>query len=349
MKTLSWALICLSFAAPTWASRPFKVEDMHKLSRIGSAQLSPEGKWVAFTVSRSDVTKNRMVTNLWLVPAAGGMPRQLTFGDRGSNEQPRWSPDSTSLYFVSSRVDNKPQVFRLPVTGGEASQITFAPGGVEAYYPSPDGGTIAFVSTVYPDCSDLLCNERKIKEHEEDPVKAQIITEIPFRRWDTWVDGKRRHIFVMPAEGGAARDVSPGDVDSPIWTESGSDELAFSPDGRELCFSRYVDNEALTGNSNLSRFQLPAAHPSESPPTKRATPPRSIRRTGAISPLALRCDLAKRPTRLVSSSTTARPGRRRTSSRPSIARSGRMFGVQTARAYTQPSKIRGRDPWHGWT
>jgi dipeptidyl aminopeptidase/acylaminoacyl peptidase len=255
MKILSWALVCLAFASPTWASRPFKVEDMHKLSRIGSAQLSPEGGWVAFTVSRSDVAKNRMVTNLWMVPAAGGTPKQLTFGDRGSNGQPRWSPDSMSLYFVSTRVDNKPQVFRLPVAGGEASQITSAPAGVDTYYLSPDGGTIAFVSTVYPECSDPPCNEKKIKEHDENPVKAQIITEIPFRRWDSWVDGKRRHIFVMPAEGGAAKDVTPGDVDSPIWTESGSDELAFSPDGRELCFSRYVGNEALTGNSNL--FTIP--------------------------------------------------------------------------------------------
>jgi dipeptidyl aminopeptidase/acylaminoacyl peptidase len=255
MKSLSCALVCLAFASPTWASHPFKVEDMHKLARIGSAQLSPEGRWVTFTVSRSDVAKNRMVTNLWMVPAAGGTPQPLTFGDRGSNEQPRWSPDSRFLYFVSTRIENKPQVFRLPVAGGEASQITSAPAGVDAYYVSPDGGTIAFVSTVYPECSDLPCIEKAIKEHDENPVKAQIITEIPFRRWDSWVDGKRRHIFVMPAEGGAAKDVTPGDVDSPIWTESGSDELAFSPDGRELSFSRYVANEALTGNSNL--FTIP--------------------------------------------------------------------------------------------
>jgi Tol biopolymer transport system component len=98
MKSLSCALVCLAFASPTWASHPFKVEDMHKLARIGSAQLSPEGRWVTFTVSRSDVAKNRMVTNLWMVPAAGGTPQPLTFGDRGSNEQPRWSPDSRFLY-----------------------------------------------------------------------------------------------------------------------------------------------------------------------------------------------------------------------------------------------------------
>jgi len=79
---------------------------------------------------------------------------------------------------------------------------------------------------------------------------------MPFRRWDTWVDGMRNHIFLIPAEGGAAKDVTPGDVDSPIWTENGTQEVAFSPDSREICFSRFVENEALTGNSDL--FVMPA-------------------------------------------------------------------------------------------
>jgi dipeptidyl aminopeptidase/acylaminoacyl peptidase len=255
MKSLYSALACLTLAVPAGAAHPLKVEDVQKLSRIGSAQVSPDGKWVAFTVTRSDVAKNKMVTNLWMLPAAGGTPQQLTFSEKGSNGQPRWSPDSRFLYFVSTRTDNKPQVFRLPVAGGESSQVSTATTGIEAYYLSPDGGTIAFVSTVYPDCSDLPCSEKKAKEKEEDPVKAEIITEIPFRRWDSWVEGKRRHIFVMSAEGGAAKDITPGKDDSPIWTESGSDEVAFSPDGREVCFSRYTENEALTGNSDL--FTIP--------------------------------------------------------------------------------------------
>jgi dipeptidyl aminopeptidase/acylaminoacyl peptidase len=65
----------------------------------------------------------------------------------------------------------------------------------------------------------------------------------------------RNHIFLIASEGGAAQDVTPGDVDSPIWTEGGTQEVAFSPDSREICFSRFVQNEALTGNSNL--FVMP--------------------------------------------------------------------------------------------
>jgi len=261
MKPILSTIACLVLAAPAWAGHPFQVEDMHRLSRVGGAKLSPDGKWVAFTVSRSDLAKNRMVTNLWMVSAAGGTPQQLTFGEKGSSAQPRWSPDSRALYFVSTRVDDKPQVFRLALAGGEARQITKAPGGVESYYLSPDGKTIAFVASVFPECSDLPCNEKKAKEREESPVKAQLVTEIPFRRWDAWVEGRRNHIFAAAADGGEARDLTPGDVDSPIWTEAGGDEVAFSPDGRELCFSRYAGNESLTGNSDLFTVPLEGGTP----------------------------------------------------------------------------------------
>jgi len=256
MKFQHTTLVFLAVASAAWAGHPFQVEDMHKLLRIGDARLSPDNKWVVFTGTRSDVAKNKMVTNLFLVSAAGGAPQQITFGDKGSNSQPRWSPDSMSLYFVSSRVDNKPQIFRLSMAGGEARQVTSLPMGVDAYYLSPDGKTLAVVASVYPECPDLACNEKRAKELDEGPLKAQIIREIPFRRWDSWVDGKRNHIFTMTVEGGEVKDITPGDVDSPIWTESGSEEVAFSPDGREVCFSRYTGNEALTGNSDLFTMSL---------------------------------------------------------------------------------------------
>jgi dipeptidyl aminopeptidase/acylaminoacyl peptidase len=251
------SLFVLLCAAPAWAGRPMVVEDLHRLSRVGDARLSPDGKWVAFTVGRSDLARNRMVTNLWMVPTAGGAPQPLTFSDKGSNADPRFSPDSRFLYFLSNRVDGKPQIYRLPIGGGEARPITAVGVGVDTYAVSPDGRTIAFGASVFPSCPDLACSEKKAKEQDEAPVKARLVTEVPFRRWDSWVDGRRSHIFVMPAEGGDAQDLTPGDVDSPIWTEEGGEEMAFSPDGQEICFSRHTENEALVGNSDL--FTIPVA------------------------------------------------------------------------------------------
>ena len=255
MKTLICSFALLSFAVTAWAAHPFHVEDMQRLSRVGEPRLSPDGKWVAFTVTRSDVEKNRSVTNIWRISAAGGDPQQITFGEQGFNGEVRWSPDGRYLYFVSTRVDNKRQIFRLPVNGGEAKPVTSVPTGVDAYVLSPDGKTIAITASVFPSCTDMACNEKMAKERADNPVKARVITEVPFRRWDTWVDGMRNHIFLVPADGGAAKDVTPGDVDSPIWTENGTQEVSFSPDSREICFSRYAENEALTGNSDL--FVMP--------------------------------------------------------------------------------------------
>jgi dipeptidyl aminopeptidase/acylaminoacyl peptidase len=257
MKTIICSFVLLSFTLPGWGAHAFHVEDLQRVSRVDGPRVSPDGKWVAFTVSRSDVEKNRRVTNIWMTPASGGDPQQLTFGEQGFNGDQRWSPDGRYIYFVSTRVDNKRQIFRLPVTGGEAKQVTTVPTGVDAYVLSPDGKTIAITASVFPSCTDMACNEKMAKERTDNPVKTRVITEMPFRRWDTWVDGLRNHIFLIPAEGGAAKDVTPGDVDSPIWTENGTQEVVFSPDGREICFSRFVENEALTGNSDL--FVMPAS------------------------------------------------------------------------------------------
>ena len=256
MKLFSFVLAIAALAVPARADHPFKVEDMQRLSRVSGPKLSPDGKWVAFVVSRSDVAKNRSVKNIWIVSANGGDPQQLTFAEQGSNDSVRWSPDSRYIYFLSSRVDNKPQIFRLAIAGGEAKQITNIAIGVDAFILSPDGKTIALTESVFPVCTDIACNEKADKDRADNPVKVRVITETPFRRWDTWVDGRRNHIFVMSAEGGATTDITPGDVDSPIWTEEGSEEVAFSPDSKEICFSRFVENEALTGNSDL--FVMPA-------------------------------------------------------------------------------------------
>src|SRR5262249_10008629 len=169
MKILIYAFAALLAAVPASAAHPVQVEDMQQLSRLGSARISPDGRWVAFTVTESELPKNRSVANPWSVPAAGGDARQLTFADHGSNNSPRWSPDSQYLYFASTRADSKSQIFRLAIGGGEARQITSVPTGVGDYFLSPDGKTIAFVASVYPQCTDMACNEKMAKAHDDDP------------------------------------------------------------------------------------------------------------------------------------------------------------------------------------
>jgi Tol biopolymer transport system component len=93
MKTIICSFVLLSFTLPGWGAHAFHVEDLQRVSRVDGPRVSPDGKWVAFTVSRSDVEKNRRVTNIWMTPASGGDPQQLTFGEQGFNGDQRWSPD----------------------------------------------------------------------------------------------------------------------------------------------------------------------------------------------------------------------------------------------------------------
>jgi dipeptidyl aminopeptidase/acylaminoacyl peptidase len=210
-----------------------------------------------------------MVRNLWLVPVGGGEPRQLTFAEKGSNERPRWAPDSKSIYFLSTRAEDTAQIFKLSLAGGEALQVTHSPVAVDSFVLSPDGKTIALTASVFPDSKDLAASKKKEKQKEENPVKARVLTEVPFRRWDAWIEGKRNHIFILAADGSAdgssahqpaeaePKDITPGDVDSPVWTEDGSEEVAFSPDSQEICFSRYTESEGWVGNSDL--FTMPVS------------------------------------------------------------------------------------------
>ncbi|HET6266543.1 MAG TPA: S9 family peptidase, partial [Acidobacteriota bacterium] len=210
MKILVTLGFVLSICSSALAAHPFQVEDMQKISRIADPQLSPDGKWVAFMVQKSDVAQNKAVQNLWIMSSTGGDPHQLTFAEKGTNSRPRWSPDSTSLYFISDRASDVPQIFQLNLAGGEARQVTKFSTGVDSFLLSPDGKTLAISASVFPECSDLACNEKKQKEVDDNKAKVRVINTIPFRRWDSWVEGKRNHIFVMPVAGGDAKDITPG-------------------------------------------------------------------------------------------------------------------------------------------
>jgi len=220
-----------------------ELEDLFRTKRVSDAQVSPDGRWVAYVVTVVDKAENSLNSDVWLVSPDGKGPRQLTSSPK-HDRHPRWSPDGKHIVFESNRGGSF-QLYTILVDGGEAGQLTFI--STEATQPvwSADGKRIAFVSAVFPEFSDKpfsesdALNRKRQEEREKSKVKARVFTQLLYRHWDSWVDGKRQHLFVVPAAGGEPRDMTPGDRDAvpTSSTFSASDDFGFSPDGNELAYT----------------------------------------------------------------------------------------------------------------
>jgi dipeptidyl aminopeptidase/acylaminoacyl peptidase len=255
------SLLWLALAGVLVAQKkPFDAEALWKLARLSDPQLSPDGKAVAFVVEIPDVAANTRPRHIYTIPLEGGEPRRLT--TEGSlNERPRWSPDGKRLAWVSNR-SGAQQVWLMDADGRNARQVTKLATEVSGVLFSPDGKNLVFVSSVYPDCKDEACNEQRLEQAKKGKVQARVYTGLLYRHWNKWDDGRRDHIFVVPTDGGAPRDLTPGPHDAPAYELQAPDGYALSPDGKELVFTRNPDeNPAMSTNYELYVVPLEGGEP----------------------------------------------------------------------------------------
>ncbi len=243
--------VAASAAALPAAERPLRFEELAKVQRVGPFSVSPDGREVAFAVSVPDVEANASRSAIWMVAPGGGEARRMTAGEKQDSD-PKFSPDGRRLAFVSNR-DGGLQIWVLDLAGGDPVRATSFPTGVSNYSWSPDGKWFLVSSDVFPDCSDTACLEKTVKARETAKVKARVAERLLFRRWDSWKDGTRTHIWKMPASGaGAAVDLTPGDRDAPPFEVGGGVDWDVSPDGRDLVYASNPDRvEALSTNSDV--------------------------------------------------------------------------------------------------
>ena len=253
---------------------PFSVHDMVRMDRLGDLKPSPDGKWAVCTRQAWDPETNKKTTNLWLVSIDGKMLRQLTSAKQVADNSPIWSPDGRSVAFLSNRSGSS-QIWSIRVDGGEARQLTKFPVDVGNIQWSPAGTHLAFAADVYLDAANFDETAKRDKEKADSPVKAMKFDRLMIRHWDTWFDGKRSHIFIVPVRKGGERKADGGgsegdwelagqpidlmkgvDGDCPIKPFGGADDFAWSPDGKEICYTTQIGHDAAW-STDLNIFVVP--------------------------------------------------------------------------------------------
>jgi len=236
--------------------RQMSAEKMWTLKRLGDPAITPDGTQAIVPVTTYDVAENKGLTDLWLLPMAGGAARQLT-SDKASDTQATVSPDGKWIAFVSRRGDDtESQIYIIAVDGGEARRVTDLPTGASVPQWFPDSNRIAFVSAVWPDLVRWEDQAARKKERESAKMTARVWTHAPISYFDHYLDDTEPHLFSIGIDGGepaaitrlSGYHLSKQDVDSFSYD--------ISPDGLEVAFTANVDQTGLA--SNFDVILLPA-------------------------------------------------------------------------------------------
>ena len=252
------ALPLLAGAAP----HGLTAQDLVSFARISEPVISPDGRRLVYTLRETDLAADRGRNDLWMLDLDGdGAARRLTSHEENDGAAD-WAADGTGVFFLSAR-SGSPQVWFLPVGGGEATQVTRLPLDVAGFRASPRGDRLVVALEVFADCRDLECTRKRLEERRSAKAHAQTYDGLFVRHWDTWEDGRVSQLFAIPLDGERRPRGAPVpltallDADIPSKPNGGRADYAFSPDGSQLVFSARVRGKLEPVSTNFDVWRVP--------------------------------------------------------------------------------------------
>lgn len=246
MTAIVTAALVLFFGAPATKAQGQRIQisDLHKIVRVADPQISPDDKSIVVTVAHANMKEDRYDSELVLIDIATGAQRALTSGHKGASSA-RWSPSGDRLAFLAILGEGKdaaPQIFVLPMSGGDAKQVTTAPDGVEQFAWRPDGAMLAYVT---PDPVD----KKAIEAHHD-------AFEVGDTDYLETAAAMPSHVWLVPADGGAAKRLTSGSWSLPIVFPPSppSSPLSWSPDGKSIVITRQETAEPGDGDEATLRI-----------------------------------------------------------------------------------------------
>jgi dipeptidyl aminopeptidase/acylaminoacyl peptidase len=276
MRTLLTAIILFT-ATSIWAAQPqtgiqqvkknfvpvtprlnsdlMTPEVLWSFGRIGSAQVSPDGKKVLYDVTWFNIAENKSYKDLYLASLENGTTVRITDTPEKESEAV-WRPDGKKIGYIST-VTGEPQLWEINPDGSSPSQISAVKDGISGFKYAPDMKHLAYVANVKLD-QDV---------HDKYPdlplSNARLYNDIMYRHWDSWSDGTYQHLFIATyGETGLSdhKDLLQGEkFDSPLKPFGGTEQFCWSPDGKTVaytCKKKTGHAYAVSTNSDIYLYAL---------------------------------------------------------------------------------------------
>jgi dipeptidyl aminopeptidase/acylaminoacyl peptidase len=245
VKKIIFLIIVISVSIFPQSKRAMTIDDLWAMKRIGTYDVSPDGKTIAFSLTSFTFEANKGNTDIYLINSDGTNLRPFKNSDKNEND-PKFSSDGMQIAYTMGG-----QIYISDIDGKNEKQLANVYTGASGIKWSNDGKKILFVSSVYPDCTTQECNEKIDKEKESSQVKAIIFDQLMYKHFDGWRGGKRKHVFLLDIESGNFKDLTEGyKEDVPTLALGSSNDYNFSPDGNEVAFTMNPEFSSAVSTNN---------------------------------------------------------------------------------------------------